>query len=448
MKRIFLSILISVFSFNLTVKASRHQDLEDIRNAIGLDRFQGKRGQGITVAVVEHGFDQTAHDPDTVLLRSKTLKEPDVAPTYKSHCKNVVSSLLAVAPGVRVKVFSHYDLDKIAEDPEIKIVSFSSYLSLKPLHFLTLMMNFRVFQDSGKLLLLSLHNEFQPLSSDCAAANPSLAESILFFKTLVSNQSGFSVILCAAGDHRTTRIMGPGLYISPDFKETEGLKDHFLVAPGVNLRLPGSDRDITGCSFATPITAGGAAVLLSNFPDFTDRDLKKYLMAGSRRVSFDLVEPVTLKEKAIFVRYIARKFNGLTFSVEEDDGEFLSQFDFKILDTALLFATSLADNFKEGNTPVICSMFEKVTKGKVIPDTWRPQATCDTPEEKHLFLQSLYAKLFYSFMKYGSQPYEASFVHADSEIKRIVRLFHIHLYRRYLDIGLSYSEALRSLDLH
>ncbi|MFD9946342.1 S8 family serine peptidase [Nonomuraea sp. NPDC059023] len=243
---------------------------------------QGLTGAGVTVAVLDSGYDATHPDLKEVVTQSRNFSDdPDVTDRvgHGTHVASTVAGAGAkyrgVAPGAKIavgKVGSEWITDSAllagmewaATEVKAKIINLSvggvDHLGIDPVEQAVNTLSAR----TGALFVISAGNE-GPVS----ISSPGSADAALTVGAVDKSDrmAGFSSRGPRTGDHA----------IKPD-----------VTAPGVDITAAaargtadGPYVAYSGTSMAAPHVAGAAAILAQRHPDWTGEQLKAALIGSA-----------------------------------------------------------------------------------------------------------------------------------------------------------------------
>ncbi|MFI9848471.1 S8 family serine peptidase [Nonomuraea sp. NPDC051941] len=241
---------------------------------------QGMTGQGVTVAVLDSGYDPDHPDLKGVVTHERNFSdEPDIGDNV-GHGTHVASTVAGageqyrgVAPGARLaigKVGGLYGpsdsailagMEWAATEVKAKVVNLSvggpDTPELDPVEQAVNTLS----EQTGTLFVIAAGNDGRqaPVSSP-GSADAALTVGAVNDDDLVA---AFSSRGPREGDHA----------IKPD-----------ITAPGVNImaaKAGGGHVEYSGTSMAAPHVAGAAAIMAQRHPDWTGRQLKAALMGSA-----------------------------------------------------------------------------------------------------------------------------------------------------------------------
>ncbi|MFI6907819.1 S8 family serine peptidase [Nonomuraea sp. NPDC050394] len=243
---------------------------------------QGLTGAGVTVAVLDSGYDTTHPDLKEVVTQSRNFSDdPDVTDRI-GHGTHVASTVAGagekyrgVAPGAKIamgKVGSEWitesallaGMEWAAVEVKAKIINLSigavDHLGVDPVEQAVNTLSAR----TGALFVISAGNDGQRSISSPGSADAALTVGAV---DKSDRMAGFSSRGPRKGDHA----------IKPD-----------VTAPGVDITAAaargtadGPYVAYSGTSMAAPHVAGAAAILAQRHPDWTGEQLKAALMGSA-----------------------------------------------------------------------------------------------------------------------------------------------------------------------
>ncbi|MFB9209141.1 S8 family serine peptidase [Nonomuraea spiralis] len=243
---------------------------------------RGFTGQGVTVAVLDSGYDPTHPDLKDVVTQSRNFSdEPDITDRvgHGTHVTSIVAGAgekyRGVAPGARV-AFGKLGsvptdsailagMEWAAKEVKAKIVNLSlggpDEPGLDPLEQAVNTLS----QDTGTLFVVAAGNEGESGVSSPGSADAALTVGAVDRSDQVA---AFSSRGPRIGDHA----------VKPD-----------LTAPGVDIvaaaaagTADGTHVAMSGTSMATPHMVGAAAILAQRHPDWSGQQLKAALVGSAR----------------------------------------------------------------------------------------------------------------------------------------------------------------------
>ncbi|MEV0613539.1 S8 family serine peptidase [Nonomuraea sp. NPDC050404] len=248
---------------------------------------QGLTGQGVTVAVLDSGYDPTHPDLKDVVTQSKNFSdEPDIVDRlgHGTHVSSIVAGAgekyRGVAPGARIAfgkvggVAGPADsailagMEWAATEVKAKIVNMSFGSPDEPgLDPVEQAVN-TLSQETGTLFVVAAGNDGE--RGEGTVSSPGSADAALTVGAVdrTDQVAAFSSKGPRAGDHAVKPdVTAPGLEI---------------VAAAAAGTADGTHVAMSGTSMASPHAAGAAAILAQRHPGWSGQQLKAALVGSAR----------------------------------------------------------------------------------------------------------------------------------------------------------------------
>ncbi|WP_010298503.1 hypothetical protein [Candidatus Odyssella thessalonicensis] len=215
---------------------------------------------------------------------------------FIEHSGSILEVLRSTFPGqgLKIKLFHPSELSTIAADPDVDIVSCSSYLISLSDNQASLeasetsgnfYYDYNAFNGSGKIVVIATSNDHHQL----------LGEDNTGLMKIISNAQGYFPILASTSCSYGESLLGNcGDYF---FKGQIDYSYPYMTAPGFFVDFL-EDKIYFGCSLAAPFIAAGAARLKAALPDLPlDRVREFLIQAGRKPADHPISSPIISPEQ-------------------------------------------------------------------------------------------------------------------------------------------------------
>lgn len=235
-------------------------------------------------------------DKAKALIDRIEAKQTQEEKKFIEHSGFILEVLKNTFPGegLKIKLFHPSELATIAADPDIDIVSCSSYMISRSDNQASLeasetsgnfYYDYNAFNGSGKIVVIATSNDHHQL----------LGEDNTGLMRIISNAQGYFPILAS-----TSCIYGESLLGNCGDYFLKGQIDYsypYMTAPGFFVDFL-EDKVYFGCSLAAPFIAAGAARLKAALPELPLEQVRELLIqAGRKPVNHLLPSPVISPEE-------------------------------------------------------------------------------------------------------------------------------------------------------
>jgi Subtilase family len=390
------------------------------------------RGAGIKIAVLEFGAAIPKVCSSNTTIKSSYL---DDTPRSKSHGEAVSACVASIAPDAKIEIYTPFDMERVAHDPSIQIVSCSAYISFGISEVAKILFEefLKCFVNTGKLVCLSMTNEHLPIHWI------NEAEVALNY----AEGKGFSLILCSTCSARDEKNMGVGPYIDPLNPATTPYMPFFVQAPGHKLKLPGYSDPTSGTSFSTPFVAGSAAILWGDRRDLNHKIVRRCLVESSRKVTFEILNPIEFRQKVLLIKRVMRFLSSRTSSI--DTGGLYKGMDPLIISNIYLWDALPTLESKDSDQTLFAKEFNRVYREEIISKRFfidlRDDLSFQKKREAYENLISSLFNLTYAFIHTHAKDLSHHF--SEPELFEIVNTRNLQLYRAYVSVKEAVEYAKR-----